>query len=262
MREAKQKLEEAKRKEAVEDQEAAKKELAEAIAELEEILRQLREEEIERMLAMLEARFVKMLEMQLKVYEGTKLLGKVPEGKRSNAEGIQANNLSFEEKKIVIEADKALNLLKEEGSSVAFPETVEFMREDMEQVVERLARVQVGRTTQLVEEDIIAALEEMIDALQKAQQEMEDQKSQPQPPRPMRPQDQPLVDLIAELKLIRSLQMRVNTRTQRYARLLDDEEDPTGQATTEELVDALHKLSDREKRLHKVTREIVLGKNR
>jgi hypothetical protein len=114
----------------------------------------------------------------------------------------------------------------------------------------------------LIEEDIIAALEEMIEALQQAQQEMEEQKNRPQPPHPMRPQDQPLVDMIAELKLIRSLQMRVNKRTQRYARLLEDEEDPKGQATTEELVDALQKLSDREERIHQITREIVLGKNR
>jgi hypothetical protein len=260
MRQAQQRLEEAKRKEAVEEQEEAKKELERAIAELEEILRQLREEEIERTLAMLEARFVKMLQRQLRVYESTKRLDKLPDDPTNNKR-FQANELSFEEKKIAVEAGKALNLLREEGSSVAFPETVEMMREDMVQVAERLADEKVGRTTQLIEEDIIAALEEMIEALQQAQQDMEDQKNRPQPPQPTQPQDQPLVDMIAELKLIRSLQLRVNTRTQRYSRLLEDEDDPKGQATSDELVNALKKLADRERRIKDITREIVLGKN-
>ena len=40
----------------------------------------------------------------------------------------------------------------------------------------------------------------------------------------------PLVDQLAELKMIRALQMRVNKRTVRYARLLEDIDDPAGQA--------------------------------
>ena len=55
-------LEEAKRKDAAEEQQEAIRELEQAKAELEKILRQLREEELERMLVMLEARFRKMLD--------------------------------------------------------------------------------------------------------------------------------------------------------------------------------------------------------
>ena len=62
----------------------------------------------------------------------------------------------------------------------------------------------------------------------------------------MDPQDQPLVDAIAELKMIRALQMRVNTRTQRYARLLDDPEHPVGQATNDDLLQSLVRLAERE----------------
>ena len=46
---------------------------------MEEILRQLREEEIGRTLAMLEGRFRKMLEQEIRVYEGTLRLHKIPE---------------------------------------------------------------------------------------------------------------------------------------------------------------------------------------
>jgi hypothetical protein len=102
----------------------------------------------------------------------------------------------------------------------------------------------------------------MIEALQKAQQDMEEQQQQQQQQHQQQQQDQPLVDAIAELKMIRSLQMRVNTRTNRYSRLLDDADDPVGQATDEELVEALGKLADRQERIYEITRDIVLGKNR
>jgi len=244
MREAKQRLEEAKRKDALAEQEKAKEELEKAKAELERILRQLREEEVERMLALLEGRFRKMLEVQIRIYEDTIRLDRVPEEERQLKVPIPAAKLASDERKQVIDADKALNLLIEEGSSIAFPETVEQMRDDMQQVADRLDEAKVGGITQGIEEDIIAALEEMIEALQKAQQDM------------------PLVDGLAELKMIRALQMRVNTRTKRYSRLLDDADDPTGQATDQDLLEALAKLADRQQRIYQITRDLVLGKNR
>jgi hypothetical protein len=134
MREAQRRLEEAKRKDAVEEQEKAREELEAAKAELEKILRQLREEEIERMLAMLEGRFRKMLEIQIRIYEDTIRLDRVPEDEKDVRVPIPAGKLATEERKLVVEADKALNLLLEEGSSIAFPETVSQMRDDMQQV--------------------------------------------------------------------------------------------------------------------------------
>jgi len=162
----------------------------------------------------------------------------------------------------VVEADKALNLLLEEGSSVAFPETVTQMREDMQQVADRLDAAKVEEITQGIEQDIIAALQEMIEALQKAQKDLEKQQQQQQQAQPGQGQDMPLVDAIGELKMIRALQMRVNMRTQRYARLLDDIEDPVGQATDRDLREALTKLAERQETIYRLTRDIVLGKNK
>jgi hypothetical protein len=51
--------------------------------------------------------------------------------------------------------------------------------------------------------------------------------------------------------------MRVNTRTERYAAL-----SKTEQTDTPELLEALKRLAEREERIHKVTRDIVLGRNR
>lgn len=258
MEQAKKKLEKAQRKGAMEEQEQAVRELELAKAKLEEILRQLREEELRRTLALLEARFRKMLEMQIEVHDGTKLLADQAADERDRNDEIEAGRLSRRESLIVVEVDAALVVLKEEGSSVAFPEAVGQMREDMEQVVQRLSQAKADGITVAIEEEIIAALEEMIAALQKAQKDQEE-KQQQQQQQAGQPQEPPLVDALAELKMIRSLQMRVNNRTARYAKMVEGE---VGQAEKAELIEALQKLSERETRIFKTTRDIVLGKNK
>jgi hypothetical protein len=135
------------------------------------------------------------------------------------------------------------------------------MHEDMEQVAERLADTKVDDITIGIEEDIIAALEELIEALQKAQKDLEEQQQQQQQQQ-QQEGEQPLVDQIAELKMIKALQERVNKRTVRFSRLLDDDQDPVGQAESAELVDALRALSERQLDVFKITRDIVLGKNK
>ena len=96
----------------------------------------------------------------------------------------------------------------------------------------------------------------MIDALQQAQKNHKTGKTRPgqgEPP------EEALVDKIAELKMIRSLQMRVNTRTKRYSQMLEGDVE---EADRPDLVDALKKLAEREDRVHEVTHDIAVGKNR
>ena len=115
-------------------------ELAEAKARLEEILRQLREEEIERTLALLETRIKQMLEAEIRIHDETLRLAQAMEVSDDRGLEIEAGKLSFEQRRIASEADKALMLLREEGSSAAFPETLEQARDDMQQVASRLAQ--------------------------------------------------------------------------------------------------------------------------
>ncbi|MFI4875782.1 MAG: hypothetical protein ACIALR_10610, partial [Blastopirellula sp. JB062] len=263
MEAAKKKLDDAKRDEAIEEQKEAERELAKAIAELEEVLRQLREEEIERVLARLEARFAKMLEMQLKVYDDSERLSQIPEPQRGAAEDIQAGKLAFAEKQIVLEADKALTLLQEEGSSIAFPEAVQQLRDDMQQIANRLSQSKIDPLTLTLEQDVIDSLEELLAALKQAQKDQEERKQQQQqqPQQQQGPQDEALVNKIQELKLIKSMQVRINQRTDRYAKLLRDLEDEVGQATSDELLDALRVLAQRQQRVYQITQDNVLGKN-
>jgi len=257
MREAQEKLEEAQRDQAADRQEEALRELEQAKAELEEVLRQLREEELKRMLARLEGRFRKMLKMQIEVLDGTRALAEIPEDQRDRTVEIQAGRLGRSESLIDVEADKALVLLREEGSAVALPEAVEQMREDIQQVVVRLAEVKIDDLTLAIEEDIVTALEEIIGALQQAQQDLEQQQQQSQPPPQGAPPEPALIDQLAELRMIRALQMRVNRRTQRYTELIDGE-----QAENEEYLQALDQLADRQQRIFRATRDIVSGRNR
>jgi hypothetical protein len=179
---------------------------------------------------------------------------------RDHNHEIESGKLSHKQSLVVVDVDKVLALLREEGSAVALPEAVQQVREDMQQVVYRLARGMVenskeGISTQGIERDIITALQEIIDALKKAQQD-QDKKTKPQPSPPSQPQDPPLIDTLAELKMIRTLQMRVNTRTERYSKLI-----PGEQAQQADLLEALQRLGDQEKRIHRVTRDLELGKN-
>ena len=266
MRRAQDDLEKSQRDDATDKQEEARRLLEQAKAELEEILRQLREEEIERVLALLEGRFRRMLQMELKIQDSTVRLSKTPADKRTRQFTVQTGKLSLDQRKVILEVDKALTLLREEGSSVAFPEATQQMRADMDQVARRLSDERVGDLTQAIEADIITALEEMIAALQQAQREAEERRNQEQQQQQqqngaMDPSNQPLVDQIAELRMIRALQMRVNTRTQRYAKMLADVEDPVGQAQDDDLSDSIRELSSRQERIHKVTSDIILGKN-
>jgi hypothetical protein len=258
MRQAQKELEEAKRDKAVEQQQKAEVNLRAAIDRLEKILRQLREEEIQRELARLEARLRKMAQMQAKLLEDTKLLMAIPATQRDRQFEVKAGNLAFDEKKIVMEADRALLLLREEGSSVAFPEVVEQIRDDMLRVAERLTGSKVDEVTAGIQEDILAALEEMIAALQKAQRDMEQKKQQQQQQQQQQgePGEQPLVEQIAELKLIRTMETRILSTTQRYSKIAAESPNAA------DLLQLVRDLAQRQSNLYRVTRDIVQKRNR
>jgi hypothetical protein len=211
---------------------------------------------------MLEARFRRMLELQVKVLEETKRLDQVPLAQRNFELNMQAAKISFEQRKILLAADRALALLQEEGSSIAFPEVVGQARDDMEQVAVRLAKAKVGLTTQGIEQDIIDALQEMIEALQQSQKKRENQAQQPPSPGMASAQDQGLVDMLSELKMIQSMETRVYRRTKYYAGLLEDVKNLAGQATDPELLSVIRRLGKRQQRIHEITRDLVLEKNK
>ncbi|MFO0919021.1 MAG: hypothetical protein U0872_11985 [Planctomycetaceae bacterium] len=252
-------IEELKKKnhgQASDEQDRAISELIKAKDRLEEILRQLREEEREMMLAALEARFRDMLARQLTVYNGTVGLRTISSEAQSDRQRNQSVALARAEEGIVLLANKALTLLKEEGSSIALPEAVEEMRDDMLTVVQRLERFDVGELTQSIERDIMEALEELVQALQN-EMEKSKNKDQKQPPPNGEPPDPALVDQLAELKTLRALQFRVNRRTKILGREVEGE-----QARDPDLLKQLHQLAKRQEKIQRATYDLSSGRNR
>ena len=262
MEEAEKELKDDKRKEAVEKQRQAEEELRSAIEALEEILRQLREEEIERSLASLETRLRRMLEMQTKVFEETQRLQEITGEQATRQVEIRASSLALEEKKILSEGERAFLLLSEEGSSAAFPEAMQQVNTDIAKIVERLTKANVDKLTVSIEQETITSLEEMIAALvqvQKDKKEKKDKKNQQGQQQQGEPGDQPLVDKLAELRLIRTLQVRINSRTTSLSQMLSDPADAVGQATEADLLSEVKGLAERQASIRKVARDIVIG---
>jgi hypothetical protein len=254
MEAAEEKLRQAERDGAIADQEEAIRELEQARAELEEILRQMREEEIARMLELLDARLNRMLSMQIIVNESTiDLYKNANETLTPRDLAIESARLSEQEREIIIEADEALALLREEGSAIAFPEAIEQTRSDMLEIVKLLDNADVGLTTQTIEQDIADALKELLKSLEQAKEEAE---SRSQESSESQEQEPALIELIAELQLIRSMQVRVNERTEFYASLL--EKDPSQEPT---IRIAVRELADKEQKLYDILREIERAQN-
>ncbi len=278
MREAEQELQNAERQKATEKQRAAEEKLRAAIDQLERILRQLREEEMQRELAKLESRLRKMAAMQSKILDDTVALAATPKSQRDRQTDLKAGDLAFEEKKVSLEADRAMLLLREEGSSVAFPEVVLQIRVDAARVTDFLAETKIDAINQGIQKDILAALEEMIAAIQTAQRDL-DKKRQQQQGKPQQggQREQPLVEALAELKLIRTMEKRIRSTTLRYANLLESGDLNSGAAETggsksgdphsgdqaaTDVLPLLQDLSERQNRLYQITRDLVLKRNK
>jgi flagellar hook-basal body complex protein FliE len=234
----------------------------------------MREEEIERLLADLEKRCRYMLALQIEVRDGTVTLDaeiqKNADPKKPEvAQAARSNAMADKEDLIVREADAALKILEGEGSAVAFAEVFKQVRTDMVNVKNRLAKTDTGKVTVTIENDIIETLTEMIAALQKAQKEAKAGQPKPGQPKQGMPQDQKLIDMIAELKMIYAMQRRVNNRTELYGKQYKGEQAPlpTEGANAKEkehyqmIKRELQDLSERQDKIQKVTRDIATGKN-
>ena len=262
MEEAQKKLEQAQKEGAVEKQEEALRELEKAKSELEEILRQLREEEEKRKLAQLEVRFKKMLELQKSIYDSTLRLDerfKKNDGKDADGTlSVESVRLSGRENDVYMEGTKALLLLQEDGTAVAMTEALASAVEDIEGVIELFNKANVGVSNQTRQENIIATLEELLEAIKRELKDMEDKEQQSQDGEsPGGEMMEALVDQLAELKMIRSMQMRINKTTQRCQKLI------TGAAAEDpEVINVLNELSVREERLRQILHDISIGKNK
>lgn len=248
------------REQAGKNEDQAIKKLTDALKELERRLKQLREKEMLKKLEDLERRVAKMLRMQVEVYEATKQIDglvKRNKGEMTSAERQKSQVQGDNEGLIVEEAFKALRLLEGEGTAVVFAGVLVEARKDMEAVQKQLTLANVGPDTQLVEEQIIEQLKRMLEALKKAKQDLENPPPPP-PGQPPPPNDgkKNLIQLVEQLKLLKDLQLQVNTRTTAFGTRT-----PGEQSADPFIQEQLRQLGDRQKvlqdMLHKVASQLA-----
>jgi hypothetical protein len=203
------------------------KDLEEALQEIEDRLKQLREETQLEKLAKLEARFRDMLSIQQRLTGQTLTLEK----KRSDAGGELARGdrnavraVGDEERRmdavkseteakppgLAGKAQQALDIIIDDGTSVVFPDVVQQLRDDLISVGNLLAdNLRSDQYTTALQKEIETTLDELIEALQQLQQ----QKKGGGGGGGGGGGQEPLLPNSAELKLLRSAQLRINRRT-------------------------------------------------
>jgi len=189
------------------------KDLEEALREIEERLAQLREETQIEKLARLEGRFREMLARQQQATADTRNLEKKRQesgGELKRTDRLAVAKVAAEELSLSEAAQQALDIILDDGTSVVFADVVEQVRDDLKRVTQLLDAKQTDHFTTTLQKEVEITLEELIEALQEAQKQKEGGSGggggggggQ-----------EPLLPGSAELKLLRSAQLRINRRT-------------------------------------------------
>jgi hypothetical protein len=242
----------------------AVKKLDEAIKEIEDLINQTRKEEQERKLMDLLARAKRMLDVEKEILIGTETLSrelsKQKDARADVAQAARSNKLAERQLDNLRDGDGALKIIREEGSAAAFQEIFEQVVRDMDAAQRRFGRAEVDTVTVAIVYDVVETLKDVVKALEKAIKENED--GPKTPPGPSGPSPKPkLVSLLNQLKMIHSMQKRVNARTELYGKQYNGEQlpQPTNEREKtryEGITKELKDLSSRQERLSKVTREV------
>ena len=238
------------------EQDRALEELENARAELERILRQMREQEVAQLLVQLEARVRDMLAAETGIRAA---LDRQPAAAAAadRERELEAARLGREQQGVAAAAGRALALVREDGSAVAVPQALEQVRDDAAQAAARLARGDTGDTTRGLVADLVTGLEELLAAVEKSRRDQAGPAAGAAAGAAGSGGEQPLVDALAELRMLRALQVRVNGRTRRFAGLLGADGD---RADEPELRAALGRLAERQRLIERATRDIVGGR--
>ena len=247
-------------KEASKKQDIAIQQLEKALAELEKRLKQLREKELAKLLEKLEERVARMLRMQVEVKASTEGIHKTVTalgGKPAVAEIQKSQAEADKESAIIAEAEKTLKLMEGEGTAVVFAGVLNQVKGDMEAIQKRLNEARVGEDTQTIEQDVIDQLKMMLEALKKAKQDLENKPMDPKPsdPNAQKP-DNKLLELLAELKLIKFQQETLNKRTIMY-----NKQDPGEQSKDALVLAELARLAANQKVLQDMLHKIATKAN-
>jgi len=229
-------------------QDWAVEELAEALEKLEEELHQLRREERQELLGNLESRFAEMLSRQLAVNADTVAVFERSEGGLERVDRLRVAALAQEESALAEAAATCAHILEEDGTTTVFPRVVGQVGDDMATVAGWLSELRLGVATQSLEAEIAAALEDMIAAVRRLQE----QDNRPQQGEAAESDgEEPLLPGSAELKLLRAAQSRVNQRT-----AAAEQARSAGGESVEQISRLLEEAASRQGQVAEMAREI------
>jgi hypothetical protein len=158
-----------------------------------------------------------MLEIQKPITLATRNYDRIRAQRQwTRPELLDVSKLSVKERELSVMAQQALDILVEDGTAVIFPRVVEQLRDDLMSTSDLIKAHKTGGYTQGLQREIENTLKELIEALEQAQRQQEPSDQPPGDP-PTGPQEEPpLLPTSAELKLLRSAQLRVNRRTKSF----------------------------------------------
>jgi dsDNA-binding SOS-regulon protein len=232
--------------EAVRQLEDARQELADAVAREQEMLQAEQLASIEQMLQ-------QILSAQQDVSAGTKEVRAArDEAGYARPERLRLAELSDAEGALAEDTGNVLDMLAEEGTSVVFPGVLEEVRDNLGDVQTRLADRDAGERTQALQAGVEADLRAMLDAIRKELSRRRRQGGAGGGPAGGGGGGGPLIPPVAELKMLRLLQLRIQARTETLA-----ESAGTGELSADELAERHEELSRRQRRLREMTREVA-----
>lgn len=242
-------------------QSAALDELQSAMNELDDALRQIRREETEETLTALEARFRSMLAKEEHIHSVVTDLDAKGAVAWQRTDRLQLAAAVVDQRQVVEDCDTVLRIVTTEGTTVVVPEIMRQLGADMRVVAERLDAGDSSAATRRILADVIDVLKELLAAVERKREE--NSQNDPPPGEQGSPPDQsePLLPGSAELKLLKSGQLRIIRQTEELKQQAPAAaavaEPPASDATApEQLRRRFAELSERQKLLSELARKM------
>lgn len=194
-------------------QQQALRQLEETMRELDDVLRQTREEELTETLTALQVRIERLLNMQREVSEVVEKLTPIAPETWQQDDRLRLNEAAQQQSAIARDSSDIMDILIAEGTTVVLPEMMGQVRDDAAAIEEHLANQELSPITQRMIADVIALLEQILGSVRTAAEQQQQGMQDGQNPQGPPTGSQPLLPPSAELKLLRTAQVRVNDRT-------------------------------------------------
>lgn len=220
---AKRALDEGDPEEADQQQAETQRQLEQAREELEEERDRYMDLRQEELLFRIGEELKQFLEAQQKLTEETEAAGRAlaEKGRLSRPARRKLNQIGERENELTARTEFILQALVEEGVLV-FSHALKANVEDLKGVSERLSgrRPDPSEYTTMLQGDVETRAEQLLAALKREQQRRQQQGNQGQQGNQFGNQQQPLVPLLAELKMLRQMEEDMQVRTNEVERLI------------------------------------------